>query len=146
MTSLAYWRADAGGPGDDEASVPVPRQADHELGVVVPAVGGVEGGGVREVAVELDPRDPGRGRRTGHAEAAEAGEAIGVGVAGLDGPGSREVCQASSLEPFGPWHGELLHAATVRRASARRPFGCSGRREQSECADHGGDGGDRRRQ
>jgi hypothetical protein len=49
---------DAGRPGDDESSVPVSREADHELGVVVPAMGGVEGGGVREVAIELDPWHP----------------------------------------------------------------------------------------
>src|SRR5690606_31601979 len=44
----------AGRTGDDEAAVPFLRETDDELGVVVPAVVGVERAGVGEIAVYLD--------------------------------------------------------------------------------------------
>lgn len=68
-------------PGDDEPAVPVVGQPDHELTVVVPVVVGVGRGGIGEVAVDLDPGDPGRGRGAGGLQTRPVD---GVGVPGGD--------------------------------------------------------------
>lgn len=119
----------AGRAGDHETAVPALGQADDELGVVVPAVVGVERRGVGEVAVQLDAPDPGRVARPGGVQPGPVGR---DGVARADRPRGREVVEAGGHLLLRPRHREPgraggvlprvgLHGQGTARAAVRAP-------------------------
>ncbi|CAO0824921.1 hypothetical protein SMICM17S_13229 [Streptomyces microflavus] len=125
--------------GDDQAAVPAVGEADDELGVVVPAVVGVGGGGVGEVAVDLDTRDASWGGQPFRGESRPVG---GVGVARGDGSRRGQLIEAGGLLAGRPRNLRRVDTGAVGGAGAVRGQGRGGGRGRRPGRQGGsGDGG-----
>ena len=119
--------ADAGSSGDDQLAVPLLGQADHELGVVVPAVGGDGLRVVREVPVDLDA---GTGRWVHRLLRVQAGPVGGVAAALRRQGGGRQVVVALHALELRPRHLDRIDLGARPGRSSGRGRGGEPRRHQ----------------